>query len=380
MKCCVCNSERVVRLGTVGTKPGAVTSDSALIQHPIIVWRCTECGHLQKLHSEDDWRVIGEIYNQYAGHRLSGGREQLVFPPGLPPRPRSYHALEQCRPRLPARGVLLDYGAGDGAVLKSAGKLLPEWQLHALDITDKFREEILRLPGVVAFTCGDPAQLPAKHFDLIVLWHTLEHVPEPSNMLRTFHQWLKPEGQVLIQVPDVARNPYDLGVVDHVSHFTNAALRFCARSAGFEIIADGHSWTHNCLTLLFGRAELVTEAAPEPETTFVSSDDPFKWLNTQIQFFVAQVGNRSYSIFGTGMASLLLAAQLPGTPQCFLDEDDRRVGGKINGIPIVHPRELSAVMPIVMPFLAETSDAIVKRLAAQIPVLKAELFIFSRGT
>ncbi|PYJ62813.1 MAG: hypothetical protein DME24_02620 [Verrucomicrobia bacterium] len=329
MKCCVCNSVRVVRLGKVGAKPGAVTSDSALIQHPVIVWRCADCGHLQKLHTEDDWRVIGEIYNDYAGHRLSSGREQLVFPPGLPPRPRSYHALEQCRPKLPARGVLLDYGAGDGAVLKSAGKLLPDWQFQALDITNKFREEILRLPGVVGFTSGNPAQLPRAHFDLIVVWHTLEHVPQPSNMLRTFHQWLKPDGQVLIQVPDVARNPYDLGVVDHVSHFTNATLRFCARSAGFEITADGHPWTHNCLTFLLGSPEV------------------------------------------------LLSTQLPITPQCFLDEDDRRVGSKINGIPIVHPRELRATTPIVMPFLAETSRAIALRLASQCPGLKPEQFLYA---
>ena len=376
MKCCVCNSVRVARLGKVGAKPGAVTSDSALIQHPVIVWRCTDCGHLQKLHTDDDWRVIGGIYNDYAGHRLSSGREQLVFPPGLPPRPRSYHALEQCRPKLPARGVLLDYGAGDGAVLKSAGKLLPDWQFQALDITNKFRDEILRLPGVVGFTSGDPAQLPRAHFDLIVVWHTLEHVPQPSNMLRTFHQWLKPDGQVLIQVPDVARNPYDLGVVDHVSHFTNATLRFCARRAGFEIATDGHPWAHNCLTFLLGSPEVVPEAAPEPRTG-VAAGNPFEWLNAQIQFFVAQVGTGSYSIFGTGMASLLLSTQLPITPQFFLDEDDRRVGSKINGIPIVHPRELRATTPIVMPFLAETSRAIALRLAAQCPGLKPEQFLYA---
>ncbi len=376
MNCCLCNSVRVARLGNVGAKPGAVTSDSALIQHPVIVWRCTDCGHLQKLHTEDDWCVIGEIYNDYAGHRLSSGREQLVFPPSLPPRPRSYHALEQCRPRLPARGVLLDYGAGDGAVLKSAGKLLPDWQFQALDITDKFREEILRLPGVVGFTSGDPAQLPRAHFDLIVVWHTLEHVPEPAKMLRTFHQWLKPEGQVLIQVPDVARNPYDLGVVDHVSHFTNATLRFCVRSAGFEIAADGHPWTHNCLTFLLGSPEVVPEAAPEPRTGGAAGN-PFEWLNAQIKFFVAQVGTGSYSVFGTGMASLLLSTQLPITPQCFLDEDDRRVGSKINGIPIVHPREFRATTPIVMPFLAETSRAIALRLASQCPGLKPEQFLYA---
>src|SRR5258706_10638181 len=237
MKCCLCDSTHAIRLGSVGSKPAAVTSDSALIARAAVVWRCADCGHLQKIHNAEDWRVIGEIYDHYAGHRLSGGREQLVFPSGLPPRPRSYHALEQCLPHLPNRGALLDYGAGDGAVLKSAGKLLPDWRLHALDLTDKFREEILRLPGVVAFTTT-PEQLPAAYFDMIVLWHTLEHVPQPVEMLRSFHAWLKPGGQVLVQVPDVARNPYDLGVIDHVSHFTNTTLLLCARRAGFELVAD----------------------------------------------------------------------------------------------------------------------------------------------
>ena len=110
---------------------------------------------------------------------------------------------------------------------------------------------------------------------VISLWHTLEHVPEPAGMLRSFHQWLKPEGQVLVQVPDVARNPYDLGVVDHVSHFTNATLRFCARSAGFEIAADGHSWTHNCLTFLLGSPALIREPAPVAKPG-VAAGDPFE--------------------------------------------------------------------------------------------------------
>ena len=294
----------------------------------------------------------------------------------LPPRPRSYHALDQCLPKLPARGVLLDYGAGDGAVLKSAGKLLPDWQLHALDITDKFREDIWRLPGVVAFTSGDPAQLPRTHYDLIVLWHTLEHVPEPAGMLRSFHQWLKPEGQVLVQVPDAQRNPFDLGVVDHVSHFTNATLRLCARNAGFQIAADGHPWTHNCLTLLLGHPELVTESVPEPGTG-ADPADPFEWLNSQIQFFVKRVGNDAFSIFGTGMASLLLAAQLPDSIKCFLDEDDRRVGGNINGIPIKHPRELVVTTPIVMPFLTPTSRAIAGRLVSEYPGMKPEQFVYA---
>src|SRR5439155_4089501 len=312
MNCCVCDSGRVARLGPVGNKAGAVTSDSALIAHQVVVWRCKDCGHLQKFHSEEDWRVIGEIYDRYAGHRLSGGREQLVFPPGSPPTPRSYQALEQCRPHLPDQGALLDYGAGDGAVLKSAGKLLPKWQLHALDITDKFRREILRLPGVVAFTSGDPGQLPAGHFDLIVLWHTLEHVPKPASLLRTFHQWLKPDGRVLIQVPDVERNPYDLGVVDHVSHFTNSTLRLSGRAAGLEVALDGRLWTHNCLTHLSHRHELPSPTLPHHTNADFVPPNPFDWLNTQLDFFSARVKGSRYAIFGTGMASLLLAAQLPG--------------------------------------------------------------------
>ena len=127
--------------------------------------------------------------------------------------------------------------------------------------------------------------------------------------------------------------------------------------------------------MLLGHPELVTESVPEPghET---ATGDPFAWLNDQIRFFVNRVGNNNYSIFGTGMASLLLAAQLPGSPACFLDEDDRRVGGKINGIPIKHPREL-VTTPIVMPFLTPTSRAIARRLVSECPGMKPEQFVYA---
>src|SRR2546429_520332 len=233
MNCFACQNETVLELGPAGIRAGSVKSDSWLCRlAPVIHW-CSRCGHLQKHHDAATLAVINEIYREYAPHHLSQGHEQVVFPEGLPPRPRTWHSLEKCRPYLPARGRLLDVGCANGAVLKSAEALLKGWELHGFDLNDRHRDEVLRLPGVVSFTSGSLTKLPHRQFDLIVLWHTLEHIPAPQGVLTELRDLLAPDGFLLVQVPDIERTPFDLAVIDHTSHFSRRTLEILCRQAGF---------------------------------------------------------------------------------------------------------------------------------------------------
>src|SRR5215211_4834896 len=136
MQCNLNRSHILADLGAVGRKPVSVTSEPNLCPLPAKLWGCRDCGHLQKVPDHEEMGVIDALYAAYDPHSLSGGNEQMVFPPNMPSRPRSYHALEQCLPLLPQKGRLLDVGTGNGAVLKSAAILLPKWRLHASDIAD----------------------------------------------------------------------------------------------------------------------------------------------------------------------------------------------------------------------------------------------------
>ncbi len=368
--CHACGVASLERLGTLGLVPRSVTSDSLPCDLPAVIWRCSGCGHLQKVPTADEQASIDRIYATYQAHHLSGGREQLVFPPGLPPRPRTYHCLEQCVPLLPAAGRLLDVGTGNGAVLKSAQALLPRWSLFGFDVGDKFRAEVEAMPGVAGFWSGDFATVPEANFDLAVLWHTLEHVPDPASLLTAIAAKLAPGGRVLIQVPDIVRHPFDLAVVDHASHFGPAQLaRTCAR-AGLRIAVDGRLWVHNCLTLLLEKGD--APVSPGDNLAWV-----FPWLQEGMQAIDREIGAGPFAIFGTGMAGLWMATQFGRPPACFVDEDAARDGQQVAGAPVRTPSSLDPSIPIVMSFMPATAEAIAARLRQQHPALRAARFIIA---
>lgn len=364
MKCILCSSSHVQELGPAGIRPRSVTSDSRLSRLEARLFLCSECGHLQKRHTQAELAAIQELYLSYEPHHIARGREQLVFSEGLSPRPRTYHALEQIASGLPDKGRLLDVGTGNGAVLKSASVLLPGWSLYGFDLGDKHRDEVLRVPGVAGFWSGELGVLPSDRFHLIVLWHVLEHVPDPRGLLLQLQDRLADDGFLLIQVPDVSRTPFDLAVIDHCSHFSKPALLRLVHSAGYAPVLDGQGWSHNCLTLLLSRHSATLpeglQAASEP----ASSAGYLRWLNHTVEYFDRATGDCDYAMFGTGMAGIWLSGQMARKPALFLDEDSTRVGRQVDGIPVALPGDVPTGLSIVMPFMRDTGWSIGSRLQA----------------
>jgi len=369
MSCKLCSSEKIVELGKVGSKPASVTSDSKLCAVQARAYICRRCRHIQKFnHDDGESATINSVYENYAPHYLSGGNEQLLFPEDQQPRPRTFHVIEKCIKFLPKTGKLLDIGTGNGAVLKSASRLLSEWQLHAFDIVDSHREEVLKIPHVESFFCGKIDDIDQAKYDLIVLWHALEHISSPMEILMKLKDKITDDGYLLVQVPDVQRNPFDLAVIDHYSHFTFKRLAEFVRSLGFVIVADGYEWTHNCLTVLLKKDHPTSEVATaySCDTEDIKSESCFYWVNETLEYFKCAINNLDYAIFGTGMASIWLLSQLPRPPLFFIDEDNLKSSNKIDNIQIIGPKdlhrgELNIIMPFIKPVAANISGRI-KRL------------------
>ncbi|HEV7521484.1 MAG TPA: class I SAM-dependent methyltransferase [Candidatus Angelobacter sp.] len=102
-------------------------------------------------------------------------------------------------------------------------------------------------------------------FDNITLFHVLEHVPDPKEMLETCHSLLAPGGRIVIAVPNEVislralkrwlfgkiKKPHGSGVLGlprltldgsiheiHLSHFTPFVLRRVLQSTGFSVVVD----------------------------------------------------------------------------------------------------------------------------------------------
>ena len=114
-----------------------------------------------------------------------------------------------------------------------------------LDIGESSLAPLRQLDPRLRLVAGDlfNAELPAGYFDVITLWHVLEHTGDPVENLRRVGKLLKPGGLLLAEVPNsaglIARicGPYWLGwdLPRHLVHFTPRTLRHAARRCGLRV-------------------------------------------------------------------------------------------------------------------------------------------------
>jgi len=128
-------------------------------------------------------------------------------------------------------GHLLDLGCGTGAfaaTMQRAG-----WQVTALEPDAGARKVALEQFGVQAADSAEFYTLPAAQFDVITLWHVLEHMHDLKKVLKQLHTLLKPQGMLFIAVPNFTS--YDATVFGehwaaydvprHLYHFSPQAMR-----------------------------------------------------------------------------------------------------------------------------------------------------------
>lgn len=93
----------------------------------------------------------------------------------------------------------LDVGCGAGTFLTMLAAR------HQLEITGVDFKDLSRLPGFEAidFRCGlfYEQDFGDRRFDLITMWHFLEHDYDPRRTLQTARDLLNPDGRLVIEVP-----------------------------------------------------------------------------------------------------------------------------------------------------------------------------------
>jgi len=151
------------------------------------------------------------------------------------------------RELAPPTARLLDVGAGRGrfvAHARAAGYDATGIEPSARGVAGA-RDSY----GVQLTAAGiDDAQIELGSVDVITLWHVLEHVEDPTAALARVRGWLRPEGGLVVGVPNLASLQarvggarwYHLDLPRHRTHFTVAGLRALLEKTGFEIVAVHH--------------------------------------------------------------------------------------------------------------------------------------------
>jgi 2-polyprenyl-3-methyl-5-hydroxy-6-metoxy-1,4-benzoquinol methylase len=132
---------------------------------------------------------------------------------GYQPRPQSLDALRaMARPEayrlesiLPYRrtGKLLEIGPWIGMFSSNARDA--GFDVTAIEVDEACVALLQRMLGIRAIQSGDPAAALAQldeSFDVIVLWHSIEHVPRPWAVIRQAARKLAPGGILVIGAPN----------------------------------------------------------------------------------------------------------------------------------------------------------------------------------
>ena len=143
----------------------------------------------------------------------------------------------------PGNGLrLLDIGCGSGTFLKLAQEAGFRVQgLEASPEAGKAAEKIL--PGRVAVGDEEGLIRSGATFDVLTLFHVLEHLPRPLDYLRRIRRLMTENGGLVIQVPDshsiqaalLGSRWYGLDCPRHIHNFTARALVELLKRAGFRV-------------------------------------------------------------------------------------------------------------------------------------------------
>lgn len=138
-------------------------------------------------------------------------------------------------------GTLLDIGAGTGSFashMKSAG-----WNVTALEPDSHARQVAFQANNIHLLPSEDLFKLNASTYDVITMWHVLEHVHRLHEYIDQCKKLLLPNGKLVVAVPNFTSKDalhyqqywaaYD--VPRHLYHFSPEAMKQLMSRHGLSI-------------------------------------------------------------------------------------------------------------------------------------------------
>ncbi|EIM63804.1 class I SAM-dependent methyltransferase [Desulfobacter postgatei] len=140
-------------------------------------------------------------------------------------------------------GTILDIGCGKGLLLKALEDI--NWKVHGIELSETsalYAKKKLNIK--IATQMLDTCNFPSNHFDLVTMFHSLEHMKEPKKILKEIHRVLSDDGILLIEVPKFdslfsklfKEKWFHLDLPRHLYHFENFSIKKILKDSGFQII------------------------------------------------------------------------------------------------------------------------------------------------
>lgn len=143
-------------------------------------------------------------------------------------------------------GKLLDIGCGTGDFLEVAKK--HGWEITGIEPNKDARDIAAKKTNSLIYDTVALNDFEANSFDVITLWHVLEHLPNLEMHVKLFNHLLKPNGLLIIAVPNY--NSFDS---KHYKEFW----------AAYDVPRHLWHFSQNSIKSLFGKENLkVVKTSP----------------------------------------------------------------------------------------------------------------------
>lgn len=170
--------------------------------------------------------LLSGLFDRYRTGKIAGGR-----PPGR----------------------VLDVGCGEGGFLAAMQRR--GWEAWGVETSTAGAALSAQRLGLKIFNkplpdCG----LPEAHFDVVTLWHSIEHITQPQAYLKEARRLLKDDGLLFLGFPNIDSLEFRLSKGDwfhldlprHITHFSPATMERLLEACGLRTEKVSHfSWEYN---------------------------------------------------------------------------------------------------------------------------------------
>lgn len=258
-----CLTTRLRTTDLLQHKPGEFTLDL-----------CESCGHLfqnPQLSEEGLEFYYRDFYDGLGEKKLGdtfGGRGAMY-------RARA----ASMPPHDPAPGRWLDVGTGHGHFCAAAKEVLPDTVFDGLDFTAgvELAAEEGRVEQGFRGSFPSLAGELAGRYDVVSMFHYLEHSTDPDRELRAARDVVRPGGHLLIEVPDPeSRYARLLGrwwlpwlQPQHLHFVPVGNLRERLKDLGFTVVSEEHAVPHDPVDLLAAVWLSLDRVAPREDAPWL---------------------------------------------------------------------------------------------------------------
>ena len=207
-------------------------------------WKLYKCNHCS-LGVLDPQPSTKQLQNLYTKEYFESHYQENLLLNSLQLRDRLKQENHRIRffHKFKKAGSILDIGCGRGYFLLACRR--HGYSVQGTDISDAAASHVRSEFGIPVYVGKlKSMELAVACFDVITMWHSLEHTADPNLYIKTAHKWLKNDGVLVVDVPNYEgydarkfRDKWDhWDLPFHFYHFTPDSIIFLLEKHGFKVL------------------------------------------------------------------------------------------------------------------------------------------------